>query len=118
MGVGFTNTNDWARTELANFNSKLLAAIGVDIMTMEGYSSDVSSRTWSTIDDPVVPFFSDLLYSGELRPEKCLIVASRIRQLLPLIEDQITPWTRDNALELCNAMEETGRAGLVFRFYP
>lgn len=131
MGVRFTHTDaHWSYTGFARFRSALAAFEGIDLDRMEGFkpygaSDGWTGRPWSAVDAALKPLLDHSDCDGELAPDECRQIATRLRAVI----DELWPadtatfaidpeahFNRSNGLLLADGMEAAAAADEPLEF--
>lgn len=121
MGISFRASGksidaSWSYSGFSSFRSRLAEKIGIDLNSMEGFGRfDKSPRkSWDTINDPIKPFLNHSDCDGELSPEECKSIASRLRELVKAWHED--DYDKVNALKLADAMDLCVQEGVCLEF--
>lgn len=86
MGLD-TSHNAWhgPYSSFGNFRKKLAAHIGIDLLNMEGFGG---TGEWDLIEDDAKILLSHSDCDGEILPDDCKKLATRLREILPTLPEK------------------------------
>lgn len=114
MGIDFSHGSaTWSYGGFMRFRTRLAESIGITLAEMRGFRGP---REWSTVDDAIVPLLNHSDCDGDLAPEVCATVASRLREIVSSWPDEPFDHDRENALRLADAMDECVASGERLEF--
>ena len=115
MGLYFSHGSaHWAYRYFKDFRRKLAKEINLDLETMEGYSDNDSAISWDTVKDPIVYLLNHSDCDGDLSPQICKVVATRLRELVQKWEP--SDLDKQQALLLADGMELAFKRKELFVF--
>lgn len=110
MGIDFTWEGEdeqdiahWAYGGFMRFRKKLASEIGINMDEMTGFGGE---RKWDNIQDNIKPLLDHSDCDGELSPEECQQVSSRLKELVKEWDDD---YDKQQALILARNMEECNK---------
>lgn len=112
MGLDFTHCEaHWAYSGFHKFRKRLAECIGMNLGNMEGFDGIIPFECY---DDDIIPLLNHSDCGGDLSPDVCQTVATRLRQL-------VSDWPDDdrdkiNALKLAEGMELAHKRNEPLRF--
>lgn len=106
---------EWDYLSFNAFRERLATMEGIFLPDMQGYGGD---RSWDEISSDLKPLLDHSDCEGELTPQECAQVASRLRVLLALWprDESGMDYDRRNCKLLASCMEDCAHDGhrLVF----
>ena len=86
----------------------------MDLDEMEGFNGE---RPWSEVDDDIVPLLNHSDCDGDLSPEQCVIVATRLEELVKSWTDDILgSYDKQRAQLLVEGMRKAAAAAEPLEF--
>ena len=122
MRINFSHGDaQWGYIGFTLFRSVLADHEGFDLMQMEGFGPLRSGVPhpcvpWDTVTTPLRPLLDHSDVEGHLTPEECRQVASRLREIIPVIWPDSAARDRVRGMCLVYGMEEAADAGELFKF--
>lgn len=115
MGLDFSHCEaHWSYSGFMDFRKRLASEIGVDLEKMNGFI-EKNGLPWYRVVDAIKPLLDHSDCDGELSPDECLTVASRLRELVADWPDG--DYDKTHALLLAKGMELAASENmpLIFR---
>lgn len=103
MGVDFSHGDlHFSYVNFNRFRRKLALEIGVDAGEMEGFGG---SKSWESIDDPIVPLLAACDSNGEIAAHDCPFVSKRLLEIVAESPEDDALYWKERAMQLVEALQ-------------